>query len=121
MLFSHWAGKVSVRIQRYRLDATGKLFDLQADPGQNRDIAHEQPNIAARLSAAVTQWSTELLADLKTDDRPFTVGYSEFPSPNFPLAMACPTALSAGVPALPTVPSFRIGPVPKTASPGTFQ
>lgn len=28
MIFSHWAGRVSVRTQRYRLDHTGKLFDM---------------------------------------------------------------------------------------------
>ena len=78
MIFSHWAGKVSVRTQRHRLDSTGNLFDMQIDPGQDRDIAKEQPEIAARLSKAVDEWRKEMLPGLKNDDRPFTVGYPEF-------------------------------------------
>ena len=31
--------RVSVRNQRYRLDASGNLFDMVADPGQDRNIA----------------------------------------------------------------------------------
>lgn len=32
--FSHWAGKVSVRSQNFRLDAAGNLFDMVNDSGQ---------------------------------------------------------------------------------------
>ena len=84
MLFSHWAGKVSVRTQRYRLDNAGKLFDLEADPGQDRDAARSQPEIAARLAQAVAAWKTELLPGLKNDHRPFTAGYPEFPVTQLP-------------------------------------
>jgi hypothetical protein len=84
VIFSHWAGKVSARTQRHRLDATGKLFDMEADPGQDRDIAKEQPEIAARLSQAVAEWRKELLPVLKKDDRPFTVGYPAFPLTQLP-------------------------------------
>jgi arylsulfatase A-like enzyme len=83
-IFSHWAGKVSVRTQRHRLDSAGKLFDMEADPGQDRDIAKEQPEIAARLSKAVAEWRKEMLPGLKNDDRPFTVGYPEFPLTQLP-------------------------------------
>nr|MBC8467882.1 sulfatase-like hydrolase/transferase [Planctomycetota bacterium] len=34
MIFSHQRGRVSVRTQQYRLDHTGKLFDMTTDPGQ---------------------------------------------------------------------------------------
>ncbi|MBE3095892.1 MAG: arylsulfatase [Planctomycetes bacterium] len=84
MIFSHWGGKVSVRTQRYRLDNAGLLFDMQADPGQDRDISKEQPEIAARLSKALAQWKEEMLPGLKNDDRPFTVGYREFPVTQLP-------------------------------------
>jgi arylsulfatase A-like enzyme len=79
MLFSHWNGKVSVRTQRHRLDATGKLFNMETDPGQERPVNAEEPNVASRLSLAVDQWKREMLPALKHDDRPFTVGYSEHP------------------------------------------
>jgi len=84
MIFSHWRGKVSVRTQRYRLDAAGGLFDMQADPGQRRDIAREQPQVAARLSKAVETWKRELLPALERDDRPYPVGYPQFPRTELP-------------------------------------
>ncbi len=79
MIFSHWNGRVSVRTQQYRLDHEGRLYDLDRDPGQNIDIASEHPEITRRLSRAVEDWSAELLPGLKDDDRPFPVGYPEFP------------------------------------------
>lgn len=84
MIFSHWAGKVSVRTQRHRLDSAGKLFDMQDDPGQERDVAKDQPEPAARLSKAVSDWRQEMLPGLKNDDRPYTAGYREFPLTELP-------------------------------------
>jgi len=79
MIFSHWNGKVSVRTDRFRLDHQGKLYDMVADPGQDRDIATGRKDVADRLSRAVEKWKQELLPGLARDDRPFTVGYPEFP------------------------------------------
>ena len=100
MLFSHQNGQVSVRTPRYRLDSRGALFDLQADPGQTKDLAAAQPAVAARLEQAVAAWRVDVFgADIaakaveprtskkgKTrgtfvvpDDRPYPVGYREFP------------------------------------------
>ena len=78
-IFSHWNGKVSVRTQQYRLDASGRLYDMTADPGQHRDIARERPDVAADLSRAVADWSRELLPGLTDDRRPFPVGYRALP------------------------------------------
>ncbi|MFM7749397.1 MAG: N-acetylgalactosamine 6-sulfate sulfatase, partial [Opitutaceae bacterium] len=85
---------------RYRLDSRGALFDLQADPGQTKDIATAQPAVAAKLEQAVAAWRVDVFgADIaakavesrtskkgKTrggyvvpDDRPYPVGYREFP------------------------------------------
>src|SRR5438034_785056 len=49
MILSHWAGKYSVRSQRYRLDDANRLFDMEADPGQERDVSKDRPEEAARL------------------------------------------------------------------------
>jgi arylsulfatase A-like enzyme len=85
MIFSTWVGKVSVRTQQYRLDAAGALYDMTVDPGQDRDIAKEQPEIAARLSQAVTHWKEDVhLAEASHDKRPFAVGYREFPRTMLP-------------------------------------
>ena len=80
VLFQHWAGKVSARDQRFRLDASGQLFDLTKDPGQRQNVAADHPEDARRLADAVGRWKREVLGGLaKSDDRPFPVGYAEFP------------------------------------------
>ncbi|AGA29848.1 sulfatase-like hydrolase/transferase [Singulisphaera acidiphila] len=79
MIFSHWNGKVSVRTQDFRLDATHRLYDMVRDPGQQHDVARDRPEVASRLTQAVARWKADVLADLKQDDRPFPVGYRAFP------------------------------------------
>lgn len=76
-LFSLWNNKVSARTQQYRLDPTGRLFDIAADPQQDRDISRDKPEVAAKLREAVSEWSKEMLPMVGKDDRPFTVGYSK--------------------------------------------
>lgn len=78
-IFSHWGGKVSVRTQRHRLDSLGALFDLNDDPGQERDLARTWPDIATRLSNAIGQWKAEIIPAQLADQRPFPVGYRAFP------------------------------------------
>ena len=75
MIFSHWRGNVSVRTQQYRLDAQGRLYDMTRDPGQDRDLSKQNPQMTAKLKQAVTGWKKDVLKDYKTD-RPFTVGYA---------------------------------------------
>ncbi len=79
MIFSHWNGKSSVRTQRYRLDAAGRLFDMESDPGQARDIADSEPKTAERLAMAMTDWRKALQVEVKPEERPYTVGYRAFP------------------------------------------
>lgn len=79
MIFSHWNGKVSVRTQRHRLDATHRLYDMVLDPGQQEDVATKEPEIAARLTQAVEHWRKEVLPMPGRDQRPFTVGYKQMP------------------------------------------
>jgi len=78
MIFSHWAGRVSVRTQRFRLDHTGRLYDMTNDPGQRKDVSKAHPEVAAKLRKAVANWKKDVLSELdRTKKRPFTVGYSE--------------------------------------------
>ena len=85
MIFSHWGGRVSVRTQQHRLDAGGALFDMVADPGQDRDISKEQPEIAARLAKAVADYRAEVLPGIANKElKPFTVGYPAFPITQLP-------------------------------------
>lgn len=80
ILFQNWAGRVSARDQRYRLDAAGQLFDLVNDPGQQKDVASQHPRVIKRLADAVSEWKRDVLSELpRPDRRPFPVGYVEFP------------------------------------------
>jgi arylsulfatase A-like enzyme len=80
VLFQHWNGRVSARDQRYRLDATGQLFDMVDDPNQTKNVAADHPEDAKRLADVVANWKRDVLGELpKSDDRPFPVGFAEFP------------------------------------------
>lgn len=102
MIFSIWAGKISVRTQQHRLDDQGQLFDMLADPGQTTPITDREPELTARLKTAVTAWRHDVFSavpskvastsaklsaeELKkaaagnaVDPRPIPVGYREFP------------------------------------------
>jgi len=75
-LFSVRRGSVSVRNQRFRLDAQGKLFDIESDRGQQRDVSRTHPEIAARLDRLAKTHAKEMQAEFeKNRSRPFTVGY----------------------------------------------
>lgn len=98
LLFTTWAGKVSVRSQTHRLDSSGQLFDMQADPGQQTPMNDRQPELAATLTDAVSAWKKEMQAELARDEktaiapellegvklsdvdaRPIPLGFREFP------------------------------------------
>jgi arylsulfatase A-like enzyme len=83
MIFSHQNGNVSARSQQYRLDNRGALFDMLADPGQTKNIASDQPAIAAQMTKAVADWRAEVLPTSK-EDRPYPVGFAEFPRTPLP-------------------------------------
>ncbi|OYW74342.1 MAG: N-acetylgalactosamine 6-sulfate sulfatase [Verrucomicrobia bacterium 12-59-8] len=101
-LMNYNGGKLSVRSQTYRLDANGVLFDMVADPNQTNDVTAAQPQIAAELTVKATAWHQEVFgkpyvpapaggkgkgkskgknpgAEPFADDRPYPVGYVEFP------------------------------------------
>src|SRR5690606_18861290 len=67
-----------VRTQQYRLDQQGTLYDLIADPGQERDVPDQHPELTRQLREEVEQWKQDVLAELETDDRPFPVGHPDF-------------------------------------------
>ncbi len=83
LIFSHQNGQVSVRNRHYRLNDRGALFDMIADPGQTTDVALRHPDVTAKMASAVAAWRTEVLPTTKAD-RPFPVGYAEFPTTPLP-------------------------------------
>jgi len=78
MIFSHWKGRTSVRTQQYRLDNTGKLYDMHADPGQDKNVAADHPEVTAKLAAAVENFKKEVVAGQGGDDRAFPLGHADF-------------------------------------------
>ncbi|MEY3910738.1 MAG: hypothetical protein RLY37_206, partial [Verrucomicrobiota bacterium] len=94
-IFNSWANNVSVRTQTHRLDNTGNLFDMIADPGQTTPIQAKQPDLAKELTAAVADWRKELGIATPAggkgkgkggngpgnavDPRTLAIGYREFP------------------------------------------
>ncbi len=100
MIFSHQNGRVSARSQQYRFDSNGSLFDMIADSGQTKNVAKQKPDVAAQMSAAVAAWRAEVLPSGK-DDRPYPVGYPEFPRTPLPARDGVPhggVQRSAGAP-----------------------
>jgi len=83
MIFSNWGGKTSVRTEQYRLDDKGALFDMKNDPGQTKNIAVNEPEVAKKLSDAVAQWRKEVIPK-KSDDRPIPVGFTQMPMTPLP-------------------------------------
>ncbi|HEU0120130.1 MAG TPA: arylsulfatase [Bryobacteraceae bacterium] len=77
MIFSQQRNRFSVRTQQYRLDGDGKLYDMQADPGQMRDVSGERPEEAERLREAVRKFAEEVKPFVGPDDRAYPVGYAE--------------------------------------------
>jgi arylsulfatase A-like enzyme len=62
MIFSTWAGNISVRTQTHRLDNAGLLFDMVADPGQTVPVNEKQPELVAQLKEAVSNGVKKCLA-----------------------------------------------------------
>ncbi len=80
VLVQHWAGRVSARSQRFRLDHGGQLFDMAKDGGQTEDVSAGHPAMKRRLAEAVAAWRRDVLGALpKADGRAFPVGWKEMP------------------------------------------
>ncbi|MEM7696828.1 MAG: arylsulfatase [Verrucomicrobiota bacterium] len=77
-LFSIRRNQVSIRTQRFRYDAEGRLFDVAKDPGQLFDLAAENPATVLRLSKLADQFRDEMQQEFAANsDRPFTVGFGQ--------------------------------------------
>jgi arylsulfatase A-like enzyme len=74
IILNYWKGRYSARSQRYRLDNTGKLFDMVKDPGQLTDIATQQPEIVRSLKAALDSHRNAIVG-YDQDERPFVIGH----------------------------------------------
>ena len=92
LLISHWSGHTSVRSQQYRLDHEDQLFDMEADPGQHRDVSAAFPEIVQRLKAAKESFEQDAVAELPAEDtRTFPVGHPDFAYTQLPARDAVAT------------------------------
>jgi arylsulfatase A-like enzyme len=85
VIISRNGPKVSGRTTRFRLDAEGRLYDMQADPGQTRDLTKDEPAEAARLAAMVAAYRRDIIATgPATATEPFAVGHPGSPLTELP-------------------------------------
>ena len=77
-IVSHWRNRVSVRTQHFRLDHQGKLYDMQLDPGQYKDVSARHPKVVARLTTARDEYKRNVLSGYDKDDRPFLIGHADY-------------------------------------------
>jgi len=76
-LFSIRTTQVSIRTDRFRLDAAGKLFDIQKDRGQLIDVSKKHPALVDRLKKAAAYHRADMQKNFTAyKGRPFTVGYA---------------------------------------------
>ena len=84
-LFASFGGKLSVRTQTHRLDAQGRLYDMEADPGQTRDTSAENPAAAARLRDLAAAWRKDVLTAVPPPgEERFPVGAAGSPRTELP-------------------------------------
>jgi arylsulfatase len=49
----------AVRNERFRLVNNGELYDIDADPGETKNVAAEHPSVVAKMRAAYDDWWQE--------------------------------------------------------------
>jgi len=75
-IFNQWQDKISVRSQKFRLDAAGSLYDMESDRTQKVDVAKELPDIHRAHLDAKARYINEVAAELpEKDHRPLTIGF----------------------------------------------
>ncbi len=78
-IFSYWNKKTSLRDDRFMMDASNQLFDLQNDPGQLTVVNNEFPEKKAEMMVAKSKWQFEVLSKLNPKRKEvFPVGHPDF-------------------------------------------
>jgi arylsulfatase A-like enzyme len=60
----------AVRNQRFKLVNHSELYDLQNDPGEQRDVSDQYPEVVAELQKAYDTWWDDVQADLVNETAP---------------------------------------------------
>jgi arylsulfatase A-like enzyme len=77
VIINTFRDKVSVRSQQYRLDHQGRLYDMDADPGQDKNVAAHHPKIAERLQKAADAWRVDVKRSHTKTPTHITVGHPD--------------------------------------------
>lgn len=70
MVVSHWGRGKSVRSDRFRL-TRGRLYDMQADMGQTKDVAAKHPETAEKMGKALATYAGTIALTKPTSGSPF--------------------------------------------------
>ncbi|NND32741.1 MAG: arylsulfatase [Saprospiraceae bacterium] len=85
-IFNQWNGNISVRNQTYRMDAAGRLYNIEKDRGQVTDLSRKMPEIKRAFDEALQLYTEEVKRELPGEDlRPFPIGdpavkYTQLPA-----------------------------------------
>ena len=78
-IFTWWKGKSSLRSQKYRLDEKGKLFDIEKDRGQKKDLSKDLPGITAKMKTQIEEFRKQAKQELPPPrSRPFIICHPDF-------------------------------------------
>lgn len=91
VLINHWKSRVSARSQNFRLDHSGKLYDMVADPGQTKAVNDKHPDLAAELAGAIKKHKDAHMPGYGKDDRPFVIAHPGSPLTQLPARDATAT------------------------------
>ena len=79
VVYNHWKKGTSIRTQKYRLDSEDRLYDMEKDIGQTKDLSNQLPQLADSLRQLKRDWLHEVKPKSKeTEDRPFTLGHPDY-------------------------------------------
>lgn len=75
LVFTGWGKRFTVRSRQWRLAHDGGLYDMEADPGQRRDVSKANPGVFADLSSRLATWKKEMIAEKNQEPRPFVIAH----------------------------------------------
>ncbi|UII76464.1 arylsulfatase [Flagellimonas sp. HMM57] len=74
VIYNHWQGSTSLRTQNYRLDMENRLYDMDSDIGQTKDISESAMPLRDSLITLKTKWEKEVNIKTQHKERPFPIG-----------------------------------------------
>jgi arylsulfatase A-like enzyme len=90
IIISSWNGRISLRNNQYRFNHLNALYDMNADPGQLKDISKENPEITAYFKEKVDEWKQVLANNPIDQNRRNPVGHPDFKYTQLPAADGIP-------------------------------